>query len=147
MEIIQVTKASEMTKVATHLHELATKTAGTGSVVVALSGDLGAGKTTLVQALAKDFGVSELVTSPTYVVMKNYELPDETISFKKLIHIDAYRIEDIDEMRVLGFSELLKQNNTIICIEWPERIESLIPSNAVKVTIEIDGTKRNVSIS
>ena len=147
MEIIQVTEAADISKVAVILNDVVQKKSDTGAVVIALSGDLGAGKTTLVQMLATELGVTEFVTSPTYVIMKSYELPEEASQFTKLIHIDSYRIEDVDEMRVLGFSELLKQNNTIICIEWPERIESLIPSNAVKVTIEIDGTKRNVSIS
>jgi len=120
-----------------------------GAVVVALSGDLGAGKTTFTQALARTLGVVEDVTSPTFVIMKGYELPaGEKMArpFSHLIHIDAYRIEDIDEMRVLGFAELLKVKGTIICIEWAENIAALIPEDALRVMIEIVGEAREVTI-
>ncbi|PJC56029.1 tRNA (adenosine(37)-N6)-threonylcarbamoyltransferase complex ATPase subunit type 1 TsaE [Candidatus Kaiserbacteria bacterium CG_4_9_14_0_2_um_filter_41_32] len=103
------------------------------AVVLALSGDLGAGKTTLVQTIARDLGVIEVVTSPTFVIMKQYETSDKY--FSKLIHIDAYRIEDVTEMKPLGFENLLKQANTLICIEWAERIKPLLPKDTL--TLEL----------
>lgn len=128
--------------------ELVSQKETAGALVVTLTGDLGAGKTTFTQALARALGVTETVTSPTYVLMKSYDLPDDTkTGFDKLLHIDAYRIEDIDEMRVLGFSELLQQKGTIMCIEWPEHIASLLPTEVIAVKIEIDGTGRTISIS
>ena len=120
----------------------------TGAVVVALSGDLGAGKTTLTQALAAALGITETITSPTYVVMKRYELPAPALGrFDSLVHIDAYRIEDVDEMRVLKFPELLAEKDTIICIEWPEHIAALIPDGAITVAIELAGTGRKITIT
>ena len=135
-----------MELVANQILTHATEHAATGAVVIALKGDLGAGKTTLVQSLAALLGVTETVTSPTYVVMKSYET-DGHATITHLIHIDAYRIEDIDEMRVLGFENLLSKKDTIICIEWPEKITPLIPADALTVSIEILASGRAVTIS
>lgn len=99
--------------------------------IIALSGDLGAGKTTFTQALAKKLGVTEHVVSPTFMIMRAYPVTDNV--FTKLVHIDAYRIEDIREMEVLKIPELFTEADTIICIEWPERIEALIPKDAFRI--------------
>jgi tRNA threonylcarbamoyl adenosine modification protein YjeE len=152
MKIIQCNDSAEMETVARGLQETINAIDTSEAVVLALRGDLGAGKTTLVQALARTLGIVETVTSPTYVVMKSYPLPEAESAenegqFSTLVHIDAYRIENVDEMRVLRFSELLGQKGTIICVEWPERIASLIPQNAINVLIEIEGTGRRVTIS
>jgi tRNA threonylcarbamoyladenosine biosynthesis protein TsaE len=106
------------------------------AVVLALSGDLGAGKTTLVQLLARVLGVTGTVTSPTFVVMKQYDTENET--FPQLVHIDAYRIEDIDEMRPLGFTSLLTQPGTLVCIEWAERIAALLPTHTIAATLTVN---------
>lgn len=119
--------------------------------VLALSGDLGAGKTTFTKVLATELGVAEMVTSPTFVVMRRYETDttnQKISSFDWLYHIDAYRIEDIDEMRVLRFEEVLAQKDTIICIEWAERIEELLPKHTVYLNIENTGeNSRAITIS
>lgn len=104
------------------------------AMIIALSGNLGAGKTTFVQLLAKELGVSEKVTSPTFTIMKGYELSGE---FKHLIHIDAYRIEDLNELGPLRFSELIANKTNLLCIEWAEKIESALPSEIIKISIEI----------
>ena len=111
------------------------------ATVVALHGDLGAGKTTFVQTIARTLGITETVTSPTFVVMKQYET--EHADFTTLVHIDAYRIETGDEMRPLGFTQLLAEPHTLICIEWAERIENLLPDTTVHITLELnaDGTR------
>lgn len=95
------------------------------ATVVALSGDLGAGKTALVKALALELGVLEEVTSPTFTILKGYETTDST--WRQLLHMDAYRIENLDELRPLYFNELLGQTETIFCIEWAENIEEALP--------------------
>lgn len=97
-----------------------------GPTIVALHGDLGAGKTTFVQALARELGVEGAVTSPTFVVMKSYETNDEV--FATLVHIDAYRIQSDDEMRPLQFADMLTAPRTLICIEWAEKIATLLPA-------------------
>lgn len=108
-----------------------------GAAVVALHGELGAGKTTFVQMLAKALGVNEAVTSPTFVVMKRYELPQEKNDIKTLVHIDAYRIEDENEMTPLRFTELLATPGFLICIEWAEKIKNFLPKSYIDVTINI----------
>ncbi len=113
-----------------------------GAAVLALHGDLGAGKTTFTQTLAKSLGVTESVTSPTFVIMKGYELLEQ--NWDTLIHIDAYRIEEIDEMRPLGFDTLLADKGNIMCIEWAENISELLPENTLHLYFMMDGENRTV---
>lgn len=104
------------------------------ATVVALSGDLGAGKTTFVQELAKKLGVMQTVTSPTFVIMKVYETEDAV--FETMVHIDAYRIEDVAEMNPLNFSEILSTKKSLVCIEWAEKIEDVLPAGTIKLELE-----------
>ena len=110
--------------------------------VMTLSGELGAGKTALVKECARILGVTQTITSPTFVVMKSYKIPTHT-RFTTLTHIDAYRIDAEDEMRVLGFESLLADTQKLLCIEWPEKIASLVPSDAYRIllTLQPDGTR------
>jgi tRNA threonylcarbamoyladenosine biosynthesis protein TsaE len=113
--------------------------------VIALTGDLGAGKTAFVKELGKYFGVAEQITSPTFVIMKSYPVVGYP-PLKTLTHIDAYRIEDVDEMRVLGFDEILKDPERLVCIEWPEKIQELIPEGAITVSLILNaGGSRTVT--
>ena len=98
------------------------------AVVVALSGDLGAGKTTFVQQLAHSLGITEVVTSPTFTIMKGYDISSNS-RFSKLIHMDAYRIEEINEVEPLRLNELMENKKTLICIEWAEKISQVLPAN------------------
>lgn len=124
------------------LEEQVKREDGGAASVLALHGDLGAGKTTFMQALAKELGVSEQVTSPTFVIMKKYET-DHSV-FKHLTHLDAYRIEDIDEMRPLQFEAELAEKDTIIGIEWAEKIEALLPAHTLTLTFTIEGDTRKI---
>ena len=98
-----------------------------GATILGLQGELGAGKTTLVQAMAKQLGVKDTVVSPTFVIAKYYQTIDTR--FGTLVHIDAYRIESPDELGPLNFDVLLSTPNTLIIIEWPERIRGALPSH------------------
>ena len=95
------------------------------AAVIALRGELGAGKTTFVQTLAKEFGVKEIVQSPTYVLMKKYEVSHPR--FKTLIHIDAYRLQGAQEFAALWPEEFLNDPSALVCIEWPERAQGALP--------------------
>ncbi|MBY0538764.1 tRNA (adenosine(37)-N6)-threonylcarbamoyltransferase complex ATPase subunit type 1 TsaE [Patescibacteria group bacterium] len=105
------------------------------AVVVALSGDLGAGKTTFIQQLAQILGIDETVTSPTFVIMKSYETTD--VVFETLVHMDAYRIEDDAELAPLNFPAILERPKSLICIEWAERISTFLPSHTIKMDLEL----------
>lgn len=107
----------------------------TGAHVVALSGNLGAGKTTLSQQIAGALGVTEPVTSPTFVLMKQYPLTGQ--QFQQLVHIDAYRIESLDELAPLRFEELLADTTNLILIEWPEHIVAALPDVKTTITLTV----------
>ena len=104
------------------------------ATVLALYGDLGVGKTTITKEIAKHLGILEKVISPTFVIMKIYKTNDK--KFKNLIHIDAYRLEKSEEIKQLGFEDLLKDKNNLIIIEWPEKVEDYLPSNTHKIILE-----------
>ena len=96
--------------------------------VLALTGDLGAGKTTLVRGIAKGLGIKEVVQSPTFNIMKIYLKGN-----RPLIHIDAYRLADIDTD--IGLDEYIGYETGITVIEWPNYIEKLLPKETIYVTI------------
>ncbi len=91
------------------------------ALIVGLSGHLGAGKTAFVKAVAKSLGVTEDVTSPTFVIMKLYEI-NAASPWKRLIHIDAYRLERAEELEALGWEQLVADKNNLILVEWPENV-------------------------
>ena len=101
------------------------------ALVVGLYGDLGSGKTTFTQSIAKNFGITEDVTSPTYVIEKIYDI--EHSKFKKLVHIDAYRLDFAKELLALEWERTLADSRNIIFIEWPERVLEALPENHIKV--------------
>ncbi len=109
------------------------KTSNDQATVIGLYGDLGAGKTTLTQEIARQLGITQNVISPTYVIMKSYALPATKYDFKKLIHIDAYRLKDARELEVLGWQEIISDPKNLILVEWPERVEKSIPEDHHKI--------------
>ena len=108
------------------------------AILVCLSGDLGAGKTTLVQEIALILGIKESVVSPTYVIMKKYA-SSYNDRFKNIVHIDAYRLESDDELFRLGWDELMSDPHTVIFLEWPERV----PGATKNPTFSISLTHHN----
>ncbi|MFA5888881.1 MAG: tRNA (adenosine(37)-N6)-threonylcarbamoyltransferase complex ATPase subunit type 1 TsaE [Candidatus Paceibacterota bacterium] len=114
------------------------------ATVVGLYGNLGAGKTTFTQCIAKAFGVIDTVTSPTFVLEKIYELTDQ--KFTHLIHIDAYRIEKSSELLHLGWNDLISDPNNIVLIEWPERVADIMPEH-IKINLShITENSREIEI-
>ncbi len=99
--------------------------------VMTLTGDLGAGKTTLVKALGEIWGVTDDVNSPTFSLVNEYLCEDGSTIF----HLDLYRLNDIDEALGMGIEEYLYSGNIVI-IEWPEVIESLLPDECLRIHIE-----------
>jgi tRNA threonylcarbamoyladenosine biosynthesis protein TsaE len=115
-----------------------------GKNVILMEGDLGAGKTTFVQVLAKELGVTEEIISPTFVIQKSYETKDHI--FKKLIHIDAYRIEDAREMIKLGWQDTVSNKENLVVVEWPSKILEILPENAKEMKFaHIDVETREIS--
>jgi tRNA threonylcarbamoyladenosine biosynthesis protein TsaE len=115
---------------------------GEQAILVTLSGELGAGKTALTKAVAKAFGVEELVNSPTFVLEKIYLLPAGQ-PFKHLIHIDAYRLEKGSDLSTLGFDELMRDASNLVLLEWPEKVRDTLPAPAIKISLvaHADGSR------
>ncbi|KKU12053.1 MAG: hypothetical protein UX19_C0009G0008 [Candidatus Woesebacteria bacterium GW2011_GWA1_45_8] len=115
-------------------------TSGRISPVIALSGDLGSGKTTFVQGLAKGLGVTGRIISPTFILMRKYDLPSEEDknSERTLYHVDLYRLEGALDKEILnlGLPYIWSDPSNIVLIEWAEKIKSLIPSGASWITFE-----------
>ena len=89
--------------------------------VVGLSGHLGAGKTSFTKLIAKELGITETVTSPTFVIMKIYEISaNAPIPFKRLVHIDAYRLERRAELEGIDFERIASDPGNLVIVEWPE---------------------------
>ncbi len=110
------------------------------TLVIALSGDLGAGKTAFTQELAKYLGVTEPVTSPTFTIMKRYKLPytkENDGRFTTLVHIDAYRLASEAEAAALKLGDTASEPHTLSCIEWPEHIPSFLPPYTIRIHITI----------
>jgi len=119
-----------------------------GATVIALYGDLGSGKTTFVKHFARNLGIMCEVTSPTFVIQKRFEIPSNQItSFKNLYHFDVYRIENLEEMLPLNFSQIIKDHTNLILIEWADKIEGLLPKNTLKIKfVFVDDKTREVQI-
>ncbi len=88
---------------------------------ILLQGDLGAGKTRLTQCIAEKLSVKETVLSPTFVILKEYKTKHER--FKKLLHMDAYRLDGSDDIRAFKIEDLLKDESSLLVIEWPEKLK------------------------
>jgi tRNA threonylcarbamoyladenosine biosynthesis protein TsaE len=104
------------------------------AVVLGLQGDLGAGKTTFLQGFSRGLGISEVVNSPTFVIMKRFELKNG--AFKNFYHIDCYRLNSVEEIESLGFEEIIKSPENIVAVEWPERIESILPKQVTSISFD-----------
>ena len=95
-----------------------------GGEVLALVGDLGAGKTTFTQMLCEELGVTSVVNSPTFVVMKEYEAHHKNISH--ITHMDAYRITNEEQIFELGLDAKINQQHSLVVIEWEDKIKKYL---------------------
>lgn len=101
-----------------------------GPIIVELVGDLGAGKTTFMKGVGEYFQIKETVISPTFLIQRNYDIP-EGFPFKKLVHIDAYRIEDHKELDTIDWKTYSNDKDNIIFIEWSNNLKQKLPANSV----------------
>lgn len=114
------------------------------ATIVGLYGELGTGKTTFTQFVAKELNIKRKVNSPTFVIMKKYELrtspqpsPEKRRggSFKFLFHLDAYRLKNEKELLHLGWEEIIANPEHLVFVEWPENIIKAIPKKHHKISI------------
>ena len=144
MKIISKSLSETELAVKTILNNLKKK--GDKATVLLLEGDLGAGKTTFTQFLAKELGVKNNLTSPTFVLMKKYLTRGASAEWvKNLIHIDAYRLNSGADLLSLGWSELLANPDNLIVIEWPERVADLFDGSEQTINFKfVDENTREI---
>ncbi len=112
-----------------------------GKNCVLLNGNLGVGKTTLVKYIAKELSIKNTVTSPTFVIMKEYKIPRHP-KYEKLIHIDAYRLKDKKDIKIFDIDKLLANEKNLVFIEWPEKIFTKTRTDCIKVNINYSNKKQ-----
>lgn len=115
--------------------------------VLALYGDLGSGKTTFVQGLTQGLGIKKRVISPTFIILRSYDIKNTNKKSKMFYHADLYRIYDEKDIEEIGLKEIMNDAQNIIAIEWPEKIEKILPEKRINIFFEyIDENKRKVII-
>lgn len=106
------------------------------SNLIALYGNLGGGKTTFVQGFAKGLGLKERILSPTFVLMREYQVGDVKKRAHRLCHVDLYRIDNERDVEGLGLTEIWSEPNNLLIIEWPEKIEKILPKERINIYFE-----------
>ena len=135
-----------------------------GGEVLALYGDLGSGKTTFMQGLAKGLGIKKNIISPTFIIMRTYEIPSSFLGerselrdeeslrlssgIKNLYHLDLYRIENEAQAEDLGLLELMGEPENIVAVEWPDKIENILPDTRINIYFTyMEDDKREIRIN
>lgn len=129
--------------------------------LLCLSGELGAGKTTFTQGFLEGLGAERPFVSPTFVIMKQYDLPTRQTSpplqqaglsapksgIERIYHVDAYRVESKD-FETLGFSEWCEDKKGVVILEWPERVRELLPPKRMEITFKsVSENEREIKIT
>ena len=116
------------------------------ALVLALSGELGAGKTTFVQGLAKGLGIKEKIKSPTFLITKRYALRAKR--YKNFYHIDAYRLKKPKDILSLGWREISDDPKNVIVIEWAKHVAKVLPARHIDINFKhISENKRKIEFS
>ena len=115
-----------------------------GGEVLALSGDLGAGKTTFAQGLAKALKVKDNVNSPTFVIMKVYSAHKGKIKY--FVHVDAYRLSNEDELKAIGIEDYLGRSDVVVVIEWAEKVQDILPKQTKNIIFQHQDKEKRIII-
>ncbi|OGZ18988.1 MAG: tRNA (adenosine(37)-N6)-threonylcarbamoyltransferase complex ATPase subunit type 1 TsaE [Candidatus Nealsonbacteria bacterium RBG_13_42_11] len=114
------------------------------ALVLGLEGDLGGGKTTFLQGLARGLGIKEKILSPTFVIMRRFQIKPTSSSF---YHMDCYRLQNEKEALRLGLKKIFFSSRSILAVEWAERIKKILPGNTIFIKFYfIDKNKRKITI-
>ncbi|OGM96810.1 MAG: tRNA (adenosine(37)-N6)-threonylcarbamoyltransferase complex ATPase subunit type 1 TsaE [Candidatus Yanofskybacteria bacterium RIFCSPHIGHO2_01_FULL_39_44] len=120
------------------------------SVVIALEGELGAGKTTFTKGLAKALGIKKKIKSPTFTLVKSYKIPTtyyKLVTISYLYHIDCYRLKNYKDLLPLGIKEIISRSENIVLIEWSDRVKEILPKKHIKIHIDhIDKDTRKITL-
>jgi len=115
------------------------------SLIIGLEGELGSGKTTFIQGMARGLKIRERITSPTFVIMKKFGL-SQSAPFRYFYHIDCYRLNFSQDLLDLGLKEIISQPNLVV-IEWAEKIKKILPKDTFWIKFEyLDKDKRKITL-
>ncbi len=136
--------AAETKEIAKNLaKDILSQKLGSKAVVLALKGNLGAGKTTFIQGFAKGLDIKGKILSPTFSIMKRYKFKG-----RNFYHIDCYRLKNAKDLEILGFKEMILNPKNIIAIEWSERVKKILPHQAIYLTLaHLKGDRRKLTIN
>jgi tRNA threonylcarbamoyladenosine biosynthesis protein TsaE len=144
MSFYKTNSSQQTKKIAAELaKKILKKRARKNALILALQGELGAGKTTFIQGFSRGLGIKKKITSPTFVLFKKFKIQNS--KFKIVYHIDCYRIKKADELLKLGLKEILNVPQNIVLIEWAEKIRKTLPKNTIWLKFE-HGQKENQRI-
>lgn len=123
----------------------------TGEIIpgtlLCLFGDLGAGKTTFTQGFLEGIGAERPFVSPTFVIMKQYDLLKPVSGIERIYHVDAYRVETKD-FETIGFSEWCEDKKGIVILEWPERVADLLPAKRTEIHFKsVSENEREIKVT
>jgi tRNA threonylcarbamoyladenosine biosynthesis protein TsaE len=113
--------------------------------LITMIGDLGAGKTTFTQYIGKELGIEKPIQSPTFILMNEYELP-KSKTFKKLYHIDAYRLDREEETDILDIEDILRDKTNLMIVEWADNIPKSLNGRRIEIKISKEGEIRNFDL-
>lgn len=115
--------------------------------MLGLTGDLGSGKTTFVQAFLRSLGVRGRITSPTFIFVKGYALKKNKGEYKKAYHIDAYRVQKPRDLLHVGFREIVHSPRHIVLVEWADKLKKVMPKNTKWIKFEhMRGSRRSIKV-
>ncbi|MFH1522863.1 MAG: tRNA (adenosine(37)-N6)-threonylcarbamoyltransferase complex ATPase subunit type 1 TsaE [Patescibacteria group bacterium] len=115
-----------------------------GGEIIGLIGELGAGKTIFTKGLASGLNIKKTITSPTFVLMKIYEIKNNELRIKNLVHIDAYRIKKAEELIAIGAKEYFNRPDVVTIIEWADRIKKILPKKTEYVRFNNQGGNKRL---
>lgn len=112
-------------------------------LLLCLYGKLGSGKTTFIQGFAEGLGISERILSPTFVLIRSYRFAEK----RMLHHLDLYRISDMDSLPRDFVQELLDESGAIVVIEWPERVQSMLPKQRIEIFFSVESVGHRITMT
>jgi len=117
-------------------------------LIIALTGELGSGKTIFVQGLAKGLGIKERILSPTFVMIREYQVHSAKCIAHKFFHVDLYRVENEKDIESLGLAEIWSDPKNLVAIEWAEKIKKILPGKRIDIHLGyLKEDKRRINIS
>ena len=121
--------------------EITKRKSSKNSLVIGLTGELGAGKTTFIKSFIRALGVKKRVTSPTFLILRRFKLPRGG-AYKNVFHIDAYRIAKSKELKEVGIEDIINDSTNIILVEWADKVGGVLPKEMIWLKFK-HGEKEN----